>query len=540
MIQTKSLLAAVACVLAIGGSAIAQEWKPVWKPGSGSAFEVGTQLRPWTIRDEGMDTILDNCQSMAGINNIYVIVVMHEEHRPFQAPKFPHNPARSTFQAEDSRVAFFPDMKRYGKIKPMLSDHEWIRKTDWLRLVVEACRKRGLGVGAEISHFPLPKSLLRENPDWQQKTVEGKPVGVFFCPHNPDVRKYLLALFGDIAANYDVDYIQTCQYVFTPADIDNGGGCFCPHCLAAAKRTGFDLEAAIPVLRANKNAQPERDKWLAFRRDATTALYREIAETIRKENPKCHLRLNDVYSWGGKDPLRGGVDIQAVGHHLGSLVNQDHQEQFGRADEDFAARKKWLAANRGHLGPNKPLISGIAARMKATPDLVRRGIKAAVQHPAKVDGLAIKHYDGASFSLLRSFKQGMIEAGVQGLTPTIGKEIEEMKLEGYEPFKEEIAEEWGVETTGTGQASYTFDQPSGIYDIRITYLDEKDGQSRIRLLIAGGEKASFTLDEDCDCWRWRRFKGIRVNKGDTVTLLGKADGAEQARLDYIEFVPQAK
>ncbi len=540
MIHTRSLLPVIACVLAVGGSAIAQDWKPVWKPGATSAFEVGTQLRPWTIRDEGMDTILDNCQSMAGINNIYVIVVMHEEHRPFHAKKFPHNPARSTFRAEDSRVSFFPDMKRYGKIKPMLSDHEWIRKTDWLRLVVKACRKRGLGVGAEVSHFPMPKSLLRKNPDWQQKTIKGIRRKNFFCPHNPDVRKYLLALFGDIAANYDVDYIQTCQYVFTANDIGDGAGGFCRYCIAAAKRTGFDLKAAIPVLRANKNAQPQRDKWLAFRRDATTALYRQIAETIRKANPKCHLRLNDVYSWGGRDPSRTGLDIQAVGRHLGSLVNQDHQEQLGRANEDFAARKKWLTANRKHLGAKKPLISGIAARMKATPDLVRRGIKAAVQHPAKVNGLALKHYDGASFSLLRSFKQGMIEAGVQGLTPTIGKEIEEMKLEGYKPFEKEIAEEWGVETTAAGKASYTFDQPSGVYDIRITYLDEKVGRSRIKLLIAGTEKASFKLDEDCDCWRWRRFKGIRVNKGDTITLIGQADKQEQARLDYIEFVPQAK
>ena len=540
MIHAKLLLPVMVCVLVAGCSGAAQDGRTVWKPGSTSAFEVGTQFRPWTIVDEGMETILDNCQSMAGINNIYVIVVMHAEHRPFQAKKFPHNPARSTFQAEDSRVSFFPDMKRYGKIKPMLSDHEWIRKTDWLRLVVKECRKRGLGVGAEVSHFPIPKAMIRKNPDWQQKTIDGKGRGVFFCPNQPDVRKHLLALFGDIAANYDVDYIQTCQFVFNSNDIDKGGCCFCRHCIAAAKRTGFDLAAAIPVLRANKNAQPQRDKWLAFRRDATTALYREIAETIRKANPKCHLRLNDVYTWGGRDPSRTGLDLQAVGLHLGSLVNQDHQEQLGRANEDFAARKKWLTDNRKHLGPNKPLISGVAPRMKASGELVRRGIKVAVQHPAGVNGLALKHYDGASFSLLRSFKQGMIEAGVRGLTPTIGKEIEEMKLDGYKPFDKEIAEEWGVQTETAGQASCTFDQPSGVYDIRITYLDEKDGQSRIKLLVAGTEKASFKLDEDCDCWRWRRFKGVRINKGDTITITGQTDKKEQARLDYIEFIPQPK
>ena len=61
------------------------------------------------------------------------------------------------------------------------------------------------------------------------------------------------------------------------------------------------------------------------------------------------------------------------------------------------------------FGPDKPLISGIAPRMRATPELVRKGIRVAVQHPARIDGLALKHYDGASFSLLRAFKQGVSE-----------------------------------------------------------------------------------------------------------------------------------
>ena len=105
-----------------------------WKPDLTADFEVGTQIRAWTIRDEGMDTILDNMQSMCGVNSLYMVVVMHAEHRPFQAPEFPHNPARDTWQAEDSRVTFFPDMDRYGEVKPLRSDVDWIRETDWLRL----------------------------------------------------------------------------------------------------------------------------------------------------------------------------------------------------------------------------------------------------------------------------------------------------------------------------------------------------------------------------------------------------------------------
>jgi hypothetical protein len=499
---------------------------------------VGTQIRPWTIHDEGMGYILDNLQSMAGVNNLYLIVVMHEEHRPFQAPEFPHNPARDVFNAEDSRVSFFPDLDRYGKIKPLLSDHPWIRETDWLRLVIDSCRARGMSVGAEVSHFPIPKALVRANLDWQQKTIDGEPWNPNrFCPNHPDTREYVLALFGDLAANYAVDYIQTCQYLFNNLDIDQGGTCFCRYCIAAAKETGFDLEAAIPVLKANKNARPERDQWMAFRQHSTTELYRRIAEKIHEGNPRCHLRFNDVLVWGGGEAIDYGMDMAAVAPYLGSLVNQDHTEQLGRENETFELRKKWLGDNRRSIGPDKHYVSGIATRMAATPELVRAGIKVALEHPARINGLALKHYDGASFGLLRAFKQGMIEAGVVGLPPTLGKEVEEMDLEGYVPFREELVEDWGVETTGTGTATHTFDHPSGTYDVRITYFDEETGRSTVRLFIAGKEVASFQMDEDTDCWRWRRFNNIRVNQDDEIKLVGKADQKEMARLDFIEFIP---
>jgi hypothetical protein len=130
----------------------------------------------------------------------------------------------------------------------------------------------------------------------------------------------------------------------------------------------------------------------------------------------------------------------------------------------------------------------------------------------------------------------MIEAGVQGLPPTLGKEIEAMTLEGYVPFEEELAEEWGVKTRDTGRASYDFDLPSGIYDVRITYFDGPKGQSTIKLLVSDAEKASFKMDEDCNCWRWRRFENICITQGDPITLVGTADRQEQARLDYIEFL----
>ncbi len=512
----------------------------VWKPDHTSEFEVGTQIRAWTIKDEGMDTILDNMQQMCGINNLYMVVVMHAEHRPYQAPEFPHNPARDTWQAEDSRVTFFPDWNRYGEVKPLRSDVAWINETDWLQLMVDACRKRGMAAGAEVSHYPIPKSLIQSRPDWHQRKLDGSSWSTSrFCPNNPEVREYVLALFGDLAANYDLDYIQTCQHLFdTNNAIDKGGTCFCRHCINEAKKIGFDLEAAIPKLRANQDSQSEKDNWLKLRKHTTTEFYRLIAEEIDrvKQNPRCHLRYNDTYPYRRWILEDVGMHLDEVSAHLGSLVHQDHEEQKGKPNEDFAVRKSWLTKSRRLVGADLPIICGIAPRIKATPELVKRGIKVALEHAANVDGLAFKHYDGASFGLMRAFKQGMIEAGVQGLPPIIGKEVEEMELDNFQRIDDYI-EEWGAETTGKGSASYRFDNASGNYDIRITYFDEEVGQSKVQLFVGDKEAISFRLDEDVDCWRWRRFDNIRVNRGDEIKLVAQADQTESVRLDFVEFIP---
>ncbi len=53
------------------------------------AFEVTGSIYPWEVHDEGIDLILDNMTGIAGINSVYLIAVMHEEHRPFNNDKLP-------------------------------------------------------------------------------------------------------------------------------------------------------------------------------------------------------------------------------------------------------------------------------------------------------------------------------------------------------------------------------------------------------------------------------------------------------------------
>ena len=64
----------------------------------------------------------------------------------------------------------------------------------------------------------------------------------------------MLNLFSDLAANYDVDYLQTCLLPFMPGDSQKGE-CFCDSCVRAARVAGFDLEGVRAALRKNPTAE---------------------------------------------------------------------------------------------------------------------------------------------------------------------------------------------------------------------------------------------------------------------------------------------
>ena len=61
-----------------------------------------------------------------------------------------------------------------------------------------------------------------------------------------------------------------------------------------------------------------------------------------RQNPKCHLRYNDTYPYRGWVLEDVGMHLDEVSQYLGSLVNQDHEEQKGKPTETFGRRKAWL------------------------------------------------------------------------------------------------------------------------------------------------------------------------------------------------------
>ena len=511
-------------------------WHPTFEQDK-AVFEVSASTYPWEVHDEGVERVLDNMQQMAGVNSIYLIALMHHEPRPYNCERFPHNPVRRKWFAEDSRISWHPDRSLYGRIKPMLSDHKWLRDTDWLNVVIDAARKRKMKVGVEISHtiFSSKELMLEKYSDLIQRNLQGKPAtkwggGYVPCANHSDVETYLVAIYTDLAKNYDVDYIQTCMLNFVFGDVTSGG-CFCEACVKTARQMGIDMNAIKKALRKNPGAQPYKDQWHAFRRKSVAALYRKITNAVGKANPKIDFRLNH---WT-RSAETGGMYIEDIAPMLGSIRLMSYEEQSG--DPTALVRKqKWIDKVRKRVGDNLPVLAAIGVRNKAYPQLIRQGIKVAVD--SGVQGITLGHYDGAAHSILRAVRNGLAKAGVPGIQPIKGVEAEHMKSHHY--YRNPWVYEMCVNTDSVGTVSHRFTEKDGRYDIKISYADEKGGRGQMTLFVNSRQVDSWRLDQDIDCWTTRRTPNIALKKGDQIKIEGRGDGNDWARIDFVEFIPKTR
>src|SRR5512141_282482 len=101
--------------------------------------EIAASLYAWDLADEGIDPIMETLKETANVNSLYLVALMHHEKRPLTDFYYPHNPKRKTYFPEDSRVYWqpHPDSYRESKIKPLSSDRDDLKKTDWLASLVK-------------------------------------------------------------------------------------------------------------------------------------------------------------------------------------------------------------------------------------------------------------------------------------------------------------------------------------------------------------------------------------------------------------------
>ena len=411
--------------------------------------EVSARLFPWDFVDERPEDILDTLERDALVNSFYPVILMHDEKRPLSEFYYAHNPRRKVYWTEDSRAYWHFDPSYYedSRIKPLKSEDPELVDTDWVQFSVDLSRRRGLQIGVELSHTWVDKRRLKEEfSDCLQRDIYGNVFPVSLCINNPHTRAFARALFSELAARYDLDFIQTCFLGFAGApsyrrkitEVERliqlpRGACFCDHCRNAAEKGGLNWDAIIDRLRWIADAHerynhrqafelnllrnstitasqlfvelPEFYAWFKFRTDSYTRFWQQIHAAAHAARPDVDVRFNDCWVY----PEMLGFDLRAMAPYFDSIRAADYLEQDG--DRELMEMKRgFYHSIRRAVGLDKHFVTALSQRVRATPQLIKETIAMSAQCGA--DGTTIAHYDTATPQLMRAVREGFAEAGI--------------------------------------------------------------------------------------------------------------------------------
>jgi hypothetical protein len=201
------------------------------------------------LADEGLDTVLDNVAGRAGVTGVTMAAAYHHGR-----DIFPHNPKRKVHFLEGGTVFFRPDASRYGLLRPPVS--RLADESDVLSELVAGASKRSLRVRG-WTVFLHNYALGEAHPECACRNAFGDAHLTDLCPANPEVRAYVRALSGDIAARGVATVVAESLHYHALEHgfhheryfIDLGalgrhllGLCFCQHCMSAARRSGVQVE----------------------------------------------------------------------------------------------------------------------------------------------------------------------------------------------------------------------------------------------------------------------------------------------------------
>lgn len=107
-----------------------------------------------------------------------------------------------------------------------------------------------------------------------------------------------------------------------------------------------------------------------------------------------------------------------------------------------------------------------------------------------------------------------------------------------------------IATNGTGIATTKLNVPSGKYNVAINYYDVMGGIANYEVLLNGKSLGTWKGDSEnylghdyssfLDCHSAIRitFEGVKITKGDKLTIKGTGNALEQAAIDYVSILPQ--
>jgi hypothetical protein len=162
-------------------------------------------------------------------------------------------PQKAVYSLETDRVFWEPDLSLYKGcvLQPQRSLDA--PNVDYLATLSKACKAEGI---AFIPLVPMcaAERMVQDHPELAVTNLYGAKDRLFLCYNHPEVRKYRFAMIRDIAGRYDIDALmldkipqtmleqQALSGLFDTPLRTVGSFCFCPHCRAAAAKSGLDLE----------------------------------------------------------------------------------------------------------------------------------------------------------------------------------------------------------------------------------------------------------------------------------------------------------
>jgi hypothetical protein len=166
----------------------------------------------------------------------------------------PRHP-RQIYQLETG-MAFYPlDESAYGgcMIRPAASRD--FAGCDFYKEALDAAEKHDMGICAWLACFANGR-VAAEYPETAVQNLYGSRDRLFLCFNHPEVRKYVNAMFCDLAQRYPFSSFMADKIPQAQLELETFGGhfdpllrlvgsiCFCEHCMAQARKDGVDLAEA--------------------------------------------------------------------------------------------------------------------------------------------------------------------------------------------------------------------------------------------------------------------------------------------------------
>jgi len=347
-----SLIAAGGFALGPSPELVGQRSTQPSRQGSGTTDKpmIGIQVGAVSFVDEGTDKVLDNFQEMAALNTLFLATFTYGRGIAGRQPRGNPLPDHGKQEYDDDYhggIFSTPHSQFYkgtSIVPEKAPDHP---NYDVIADVLPAARRRNMKV---ICWFEdVFRKEVRGFDRAAEVDLHGRPT-THTCPRNPNTRNFWLGMVEDYLRSYDVDGLMWGSERQGPLNnaigASHGGGgnpstvgCFCPHCLDAAKKMGVDaararqgytaLEGWVTAMRGGK--RPADGAFVTFWRILVE--YPEVLAWERLWNEG----LRDTY----RDMYRKAHEIapsKGIGWHL---WHTNSFAPFYRAEQDYAELSKY-------------------------------------------------------------------------------------------------------------------------------------------------------------------------------------------------------